>query len=61
MGDMGHWMSSAVKRPGALHRALHVPAGQKIPAKKIETAKAKGGLVAKEANLASVFNKFRPK
>lgn len=53
--SMGHWMSKAVKKPGALHRALHVPQG-----KKIEAAKHKGGHLGKMANLAQVFSKFRP-
>lgn len=33
-----HWISGAVRRPGALHRALGVPEGQKIPAKKMAAA-----------------------
>lgn len=57
----GNWMKGAVKHPGALHRALHVPMGHNIPAKKVEAAKAVGGHVGKMANLAQVFSKFRPK
>lgn len=34
----GKWISGAIKHPGALHRALHVPAGEKIPAKKLAKA-----------------------
>lgn len=34
----GKWISGAIKHPGALHRALHVPDGEKIPAKKLEKA-----------------------
>lgn len=34
----GHWIQGAIKHPGALHRELHVPQGQKIPAKKLEKA-----------------------
>lgn len=33
-----HWIKGAIKRPGALHRALHVPEGQKIPAAKMAQA-----------------------
>ena len=33
------WIGSAIKHPGALHRALHVPEGEKIPAKKMARAK----------------------
>lgn len=57
---MKPWMSKAVKKPGALHRALHVPQGKKIPPAKIEAAKHKGGHLGKMANLAQVFSKFRP-
>lgn len=34
----GKWIQKAIKRPGALHRALHVPEGEKIPAKKLAKA-----------------------
>ena len=33
-----HWIQGAIEHPGALHRALHVPEGQKIPASKLLTA-----------------------
>lgn len=59
-GNMGHWMSKAVKHPGGLHKALHVPMGQQIPPAKIAAAKNKGGHLAEMANLANVFSKFRP-
>ncbi len=32
------WIKGAIKHPGALHRALHVPEGEKIPAKKLAKA-----------------------
>ncbi len=57
-----HFMQAAVKRPGALHRALHVPQGEKIPAKKLTKAEhSSSPRLRKEANLAEVFNRFRPK
>ncbi len=34
----GDWISGAIKHPGGLHRALHVPEGEKIPAKKLHAA-----------------------
>ena len=34
----GNWISGAIKKPGALHKSLHVPAGEKIPAKKLAKA-----------------------
>jgi hypothetical protein len=58
----GGWMKSAVKNPGALHRQLGVPQGQKIPAAKIEkAAHSDNPTLRKRANLAKTFAKFRPK
>jgi hypothetical protein len=37
-----HWIQKAIKHPGALHRALHVPEGEKIPAKKMAKAAHSG-------------------
>lgn len=33
-----NWIKGAIKNPGALHRSLGVPAGEKIPAKKLDKA-----------------------
>lgn len=33
-----HWIQGAIKHPGALHKELHVPEDQTIPAKKLATA-----------------------
>lgn len=33
------WIAKAIKHPGALHRALGVPEGEKIPADKMEKAR----------------------
>lgn len=33
-----NWIAGAIKKPGALHKALGVPQGQKIPAKKLAKA-----------------------
>ena len=38
----GKWIKKAIKHPGALHRALHVPQGEKIPAKKMASAAKHG-------------------
>ena len=40
------------KKKGVLHRRLHIPEGQKIPASKLKDAIKRGGKVAKEAKLA---------
>jgi len=35
-----HWIKGAIKHPGALHRALHVPQGKRIPSSKLTAAAA---------------------
>ena len=55
------FINSAIKRPGALHRALGVPEGQKIPAAKVAAAAKKKGRVGQEARFAkNVLAKVRP-
>lgn len=57
----GNWMQGAVKRPGALHRQLGVPAGKKIPAKRLASAASSSNpLLARRARLAQTFAKYRP-
>ena len=53
-----NWIKGAIKRPGALHRALGVPQGEKIPDAKIRAAEKKGGRVGREANLAETLKKM---
>lgn len=56
------WIQGAIKHPGKLHRALHVPQGEKIPAKKIEKAShSKNMTLRREANLAKTLGKLRSK
>jgi hypothetical protein len=55
------FIQSAIKRPGALHRALGVPQGQKIPPSKIAAAAKGSGRVAKEARFAQTLSKLRKK
>jgi len=53
------WIKKAISRPGALHRALKVPKGKKIPVAKIhKAAKAKGRL-GRQARLALTLRKIR--
>lgn len=48
-----HWIQGAIKHPGALHRELGVPQGQKIPAKKLAAARhSKNPTLRRRANLA---------
>ena len=54
------WIAGAIKKPGALHRALGVPEGQKIPAKKMaKAAKSSNPLMRKRVNLARTLGKLR--
>ena len=47
------WIKGAIKHPGALHRALHVPEGQKIPAAKMaKAAKSSNPHMKKMVSLA---------
>jgi hypothetical protein len=55
-----NWIAGAVKKPGALHKQLGVPQGQKIPAKKLAAAASKGGKLGKRARLAQTLKKLHP-
>jgi len=52
------WIQKAIKKPGALHRQLGVPAGEKIPAGKLSAAAAKGGTLGRRARLAQALGKM---
>jgi len=57
-----NWIAGAVKHPGALHKELGVPEGEKIPKKKIAKAThSDNPLLAKRARLAETFAKMRRK
>lgn len=54
------WIQKAVKKPGALHKELHVPMGKKIPAKKLEKAEHSSNIKLKRrAILAKTLSKLR--
>lgn len=55
------WMQKLKLKSGALRKELGVPAGKKIPAKKLNKAAKAGGLEGKRANLAKVFKKANHK
>jgi len=65
VGSMGQvsedekWIQKAVKKPGALHKQLGVPAGEKIPAEKLAAAAEKGGKLGKRARLAMTLRKLK--
>lgn len=57
-----NWIAGAIKKPGALHKELHVKAGEKIPAKKLEKAEhSKNPTLRKRANLAKTLGKMHHK
>jgi hypothetical protein len=57
---MAKWIQRALakSRPGALHRQLGVPAGKKIPAKKLRAAAKKPGLLGRRARLALTLRRI---
>jgi hypothetical protein len=52
------WIQKAIKHPGALHKQLKVPAGQKIPAKKLASAAKQPGKLGQRARLAQTLGKM---
>lgn len=53
------WIQKAIKKPGALHKQLGVPAGKPIPAGKLKSAAKKGGKLGQRARLAQTLKKLR--
>lgn len=55
------WIAGAIKKPGALHSALNVPQGQKIPASKLAIKPGDSTLMKRRKNLAMTLGKFKKK
>ena len=56
------WISGAIKYPGALRKALHVPEGKNIPSGKLEKAShSENPTLAKRANLAKTLKAMHRK
>lgn len=53
------WIQNAIKNPGALHKALKVKAGEKIPAKKLEEKESDSTLMKKRKALAHTLSSFK--
>ena len=53
------WIQKAIKKPGALHKELGVPADKKIPKSKIKAAAKKRGKLGKRARLAETLSKMK--
>lgn len=54
-----HFITRAIKKPGALHADLGVPKGQKIPAARIAKAATGSGKTAQRARFAQTLAKLR--
>ena len=61
MADKKNWIAGAIKKPGALRKALGVKEGEKIPAKTLEKAAEKGGKIGQRARLAQTLKKINKK
>jgi hypothetical protein len=62
MAEKKNWIAGAIKKPGALHKALHVREGEKIPESKLEKAEhSKNPLMKKRANLANTLSHLKKK
>lgn len=53
------WIQGAIKHPGALHKSLGVPKGEKIPAEKLnKAAHSENPTLRKRAVLAKTLKKM---
>lgn len=58
-GSTNKWIQSAIKKPGALKKAMGVKAGEKIPAKKLAKAAKAPGKMGQRARLAQTLSKLK--
>lgn len=58
-GEPKKFIQKAIKKPGALHRDLGVPQGQKIPAAKVAAAAKRPGKVGQRARFAQTLKGMR--
>ena len=54
-----NWIAGAIKKPGALRKALGTKEGQPIPAKKLAAAAKKPGKMGQRARLAQTLKGFK--
>jgi hypothetical protein len=52
------WIQKAIKKPGALHKALGVPQDKKIPSKVLNKAAKAPGKLGQRARLAKTLKGF---
>lgn len=53
-----HWIQGAIKHPGALHRDLGVPEGEKIPHERIAAAAKRDDVTGRRARLALTLGRL---
>ena len=58
---MKKWIQSAIKKPGALRKAMGVKKGQTIPAGKLAKAAKAKGKMGQRARLAMTLKKMKKK
>lgn len=56
-----HWIKTAIKHVGALHKQLGVPQGQKIPSAMLAKAAKSKGVLGQRARLAQTLSKMHKK
>ncbi len=54
-----NWIAGAIKKKGALRKALGVKEGQDIPEKKLKAAAKKKGKIGQRARLAETLKSFK--
>ena len=55
----GGWIKDAIKKPGALRKALGAKKGEPIPAKKLAAAAKKPGKLGQRARFAQTLKGFK--
>ena len=58
-GGSTKWIQKAIKKPGALKKALGVAKDKPIPAKKLATAAKSSGKLGQRARLAQTLKKMK--
>lgn len=62
MAEKKKFIKEAIKKPGALRKALHVKEGENIPESKLKQAEhSKSDLMRKRAHFAETLKKLRKK
>jgi hypothetical protein len=59
--EKAKWIQKAIKRPGALRKALGVKEGENIPLSALQAAAKKKGRLGRQARLALAMRKMKKK